>query len=120
MNDKEWQAHQRKWAQIMENDNDHYQMLLKQVNKSENIPNLFYALAEHIAPRLKKFKEITKSYPGEFSNFEEWHAVLNKMIDAFEFTATEEFPLDIKDESQFGIHQEGLNLFAKYYWHLWS
>ena len=48
----------------------------------------------------------------------EWDEVQEKMIAAFEFSASERF-YESEDREEFARHQEGLNLFAKYYWNLW-
>jgi phosphoribosyl-dephospho-CoA transferase len=79
--------------------------------------SLDYSLAKTILPRLKRFKEITLGIPGHIETKEEWDAILDKMIAAFEFYASEEhwsaYP------SEWEKHKEGLKLFAENYSALW-
>ena len=67
-------------------------------------------------PRLKRFKQLNNGSPLGLS-FSEWDAILDKMIAAFEFYASEEKYDAHPDEYE--EHQEGLDLFAKYFGHLW-
>ncbi len=50
--------------------------------------SLDHTLALIIAPVLKHYKATSNSYCGEFDTPEEWHAVLDKMIFAFETLTT--------------------------------
>lgn len=52
------------------------------------------------------------SYPSNFSSWEEWKEIVNKMIVAFKLIS--EFEEDNPDKIT-----EGLELFTKYYLHLW-
>lgn len=74
------------------------------------------SLAEVILPRLKRFKELNCCHPTDLAP-EEWDTILDKMIAAFEFAASEERWLASPTEYQ--KHQEGLDLFAQHYWSLW-
>jgi hypothetical protein len=69
-----------------------------------------------VLPRLRRFKEVNIAHPGSLTS-EEWDAMLDKMIAAFEFGASEERWL--APEAEYAKHQEGVDLFAKYFWHLW-
>lgn len=82
--------------------------------------NLDYTIASFILPRLKRFKEVSNGYPGTMT-FEEWQDILDKIINAFELKANEDetsYTIE-EDEANCKKIQEGLNLFAKYYSHLW-
>jgi hypothetical protein len=101
--------------------------------------NLDYTLALIIAPALKKLKEIQHGFPTEFSEpdigsdgenyggngggVEAWNAVLDKMIFAFEQISSDNDDLEqdwrYNEELRQQV-QEGLNMFAKYYFALWD
>lgn len=77
--------------------------------------NLDYTIANFILPRLKAFKVNLHGYPSELT-FEEWQAILDKMVLAFDLVNKQE---EDTEEQQETIN-EGLTLFAKYYQHLWD
>lgn len=77
--------------------------------------NLDYTFSMFILPRLKYFRENTISYPDEQMGFDGWMEILDKMIYAFE-RITED---DITETKEFDKVQEGLDLFGKYFRHLW-
>ncbi len=78
--------------------------------------SLDHSLAKVILPRLKRFKEVTIAHPSDMSE-KEWEEKLDKMIAAFEFAGSEERWMAKPEE--YTKHQEGINLFAEYYWALW-
>jgi hypothetical protein len=78
--------------------------------------SLDYSLAKIVLPRLKRFKEIGFAIPVPLSE-EEWFSTLDKMIAAFEFAASEKRWSAGPEEYE--KHNEGLMLFAQYYWALW-
>jgi hypothetical protein len=78
--------------------------------------SLDYSLAKVILPRLKRFKQITIATPGELKE-QEWNDILDKMIVTFEFAASEERWNATPED--YDKHNEGLKLFAEYYWALW-
>lgn len=78
--------------------------------------SLDYSLAKLILPRLKRFRQITIATPGYLEEAE-WQEKLDKMIAAFEFGASEERWSAGPEE--YKKHEEGLKLFAEYYWALW-
>lgn len=92
-----------------------YQRLTRGWDDGETF-SLDYSLAKLIAPRLRRFKEVTIGVPGGFEK-EEWNIILDKMIASFEFAASEEHwnatPLEYEKYS------EGFDLFAKHYFRLW-
>ena len=82
--------------------------------------NLDYTIASFILPRLKRFKQVANCYPGNMT-LEEWEDILDKMIDAFEIKVKEngESWTSKEEKTKCQKIQEGLDLFAKYYFHLW-
>lgn len=91
--------------------------------------NLDYTIAEFVLPRLRKFKNATNSYPenSEIDVFEKWISTIDKMILAFEYLSDEDewwignSKYDYKQEfkRRQEVIKEGLELFAKYFSHLW-
>jgi len=79
--------------------------------------NLFYYHARWLVPRLKRLKEISHGYPVSLTE-QEWDAILDKMIWAFELILRneEEGPDgQIKPEVE-----EGIQLFSRWYFALWD
>jgi hypothetical protein len=79
---------------------------------------------------LKYFKEVSTSFPSCFENEQEWQEVLNKMIFSFSAALEDDFNIpqkyidDYKEidkarEAYGKDIEEGINLFAKYYFSLW-
>ncbi len=79
--------------------------------------SLDYSLAKLILPRLRRFKELANWKPSDLT-WEEWQAALDQMIAAFEYAGSEERWNDVAGKGQ-DLHQEGLELFSKYYFRLW-
>jgi hypothetical protein len=75
------------------------------------------SLAKLILPRLKRFKELNICFPQEFTEGE-WDVVLDKMVFAFEWSASEK-KYDWIDADEFKKVEEGLALFSKHYFSLW-
>lgn len=80
-------------------------------------------VAEFILPRLKRFHEITISYPNDIA-FKEWKNILNKIIFAFEWSLTckESNNLNLSKEKEkinWEKYNEGMQLFSKYFRDLW-
>lgn len=75
-------------------------------------------IAKFILPRLTEFRECTCGYPGFMDSADEWHDVLNKMIDAFELLAKDDKPI-VWPEDEREVIDEGLKLFAEYFESLW-
>lgn len=74
------------------------------------------SLARIILPRLKRFRELTIAHPSNHSE-DEWNEILDKIIAAFEFAASEGRWQASPEE--YDKHHEGIKLFAQYYWALW-
>ena len=79
--------------------------------------NLDTRLSEMILPRLKRFKEIARTYPMDLSP-NEWQTILDKMILAHEWHAAGCEDRDVSAEHYEKV-EEGLMLFSKYYGDLW-
>lgn len=80
--------------------------------------NLDARLAEHILPRLKRFKGITIAYPPELSSWDEWQVVLDKMIFALEWHSADCSERDNSVENYDKV-VEGITLFGKFFGALW-
>jgi hypothetical protein len=80
--------------------------------------SLDYSLARLISPRLQLFARNTKSFPGNMTE-QEWSIILNKMCESFEYYGSEE-RWSGDEGADINKYQEGLDLFAKHYGHLWS
>lgn len=97
--------------------------------------SLFNPIGEFVLPRLKRFKELTNNYPGDFANLEEWEVVLDKIIFAFTYSTyegkyyeeTKEVALLKADLEKVCLDKEkwddlcieGYELFGKYFMDLW-
>lgn len=79
--------------------------------------SLDYSLSKLIAPRLKRFKEVTCGRPADTTE-QQWNEDLDKMIAAFEFLGSEERWSNY-DKKKWTEVQEGIDLFAKNYIGLW-
>ena len=76
------------------------------------------SLAILILPRLKRFKELKRGCPGSLSSIEEWEEILDDMIFAFEFSASEEIYGSPSEEKMNRVNK-GLALFATWFNYLW-
>lgn len=79
--------------------------------------SLDHTLALIIAPCLKEFSKVNNGHPGKLTS-EEWDVILGKMLWSMEEIVKDEPELDSDEEHQRKI-QEGLELFGKWYRHLW-
>lgn len=93
-----------------------FQRLLRGWDDSETW-SLDYSLAKIIAPRLKRFKEVTCGHPAD-STEKQWNEDLDKMIAAFEFLGSEE-RWSNTDKNKWNEVQEGIDLFSKHFINLW-
>ena len=78
--------------------------------------------AKYIIPRLKHLRKNLHGWPGEYQGFktpEEWEKAIDEMIWTFEFINSDDFDF-VKDRAKWDRMQNGLNLFAKNYTHLWD
>ena len=82
--------------------------------------NLDGTIAEFIIPRLKVFKTKLHGYPGDLTE-ESWNEIIDKMILAFELNLSNKYDWDKRASTENDAKiQEGLDLFAKYFRHLWD
>lgn len=94
-------------------------------NNQYNPPcNLDIEFASFVLPKLRKFREINDRVPKGFNlNESEWNIILDKMIYAFEY-ASGDIKFIYQNEESDHIREikvsEGLELFCKYYFELWS
>jgi hypothetical protein len=75
--------------------------------------SLDHTLALVILPSLKLYREKAGGHPCNLT-LKKWHAILDKMITAFELIVCDDV---IEDETPI---KDGLKLFAKYYRNLWD
>ena len=86
--------------------------------------NLSRDIAVILIPMLENFRENTSGCPGSIhennpeNGFEVWKSYLTAMISAFQIITTiNDFE---RTKQQERIVQDGLNLFARYFEHLWD
>lgn len=77
-------------------------------------------IAEFIIPRLERFKEVQGGYPAGLTE-QAWDAIVDKMIFAFEFHQMRDDWSHNKPgfDAEYEKYEEGLQLFAKWFSHLW-
>ena len=63
-------------------------------------------IAKYVLPRLIEFKKVANGYPPNFDSFEEWIAVIDKMIYSFDHIANQE-KYDEELEKELGIDWVG-------------
>ena len=79
--------------------------------------SLDHSLAKLILPRLKRFRKGSHGYPGCFNSWEEWCDVLDEMIVAIEYVASENYwNMNVEMDEKVS---KGLKLFAEHYESLW-
>lgn|SRR3990167_652396 len=77
-------------------------------------------ISKFILPRLKAFRKEAMSYPNDFKNIKDWQKAMDKMIGAFEYNMSD-WDGDKKMFNQKNRdYKAGMELFAKYYGHLWA
>jgi hypothetical protein len=99
-----------------------FKQIIQKITKgySDNeICILNHHLCKFILPRLKAFRN-TYTYPPCFMTCEEWKEKIDKMIVAFELIIDDNMPELVSEQlkRQQKI-TEGLQLFARYFQHLW-
>ncbi|MBR4572405.1 MAG: hypothetical protein IKO28_03185 [Prevotella sp.] len=83
----------------------------------EEMWNTENTLAQLIVPRLQAFKALDKhGCPNGFEDMCEWNKTIQKMIDAFELM---KYAAPTNKDEERRIEQ-GLDLFRKYFRHLWD
>lgn len=79
--------------------------------------NLDVTFAKFMLPRIKAFREMVYGHPSQIS-LEEWHLILDQIIDGLEFIANLNhflLPKDKKDKLN-----KSLDLLGKYFTDLWE
>jgi len=80
-------------------------------------------ICEFVLPRLKRFREITISYPPNLTP-EKWNDIIDKMIFAFDWSlmCEEDDYYNLDEETKkanWEKYTEGMKLFAEYFRDLW-
>ena len=84
----------------------------------EEVWNTEHSLAQLIVPRLQAFKALDKhGGPSDFMDIREWNNAIQKMIDAFELM---KYAGVSHTEDEERTIKQGLDLFCKYFRHLWD
>lgn len=81
--------------------------------------SLDYTTACFMLPRLRRFREIRKSYPNGLTS-EEWDAILDEMIFAMNYIVRCENEWVSYDQDEAERVQKGLELFGEHFRNLWS
>jgi len=76
--------------------------------------SLYNSISKFTLPRLMEFKKLKCGYPACFNKPKEWDIILDKMIKAFELINK-----DDSDTIDDKLVDEGLKLFAKWFFALW-
>lgn len=76
-----------------------------------------HSLAKLIAPRLRRFREVSIKCPMDMDSMT-WRHILDTMIEGFEFIASDEYFTN-EDDEMHDKAREALNLFNRYYYELW-
>lgn len=79
--------------------------------------SLDLTIAYLVLPRLERFKEVNCGFPGGLGSTEEWNAILDKMIYSFRHIIEEQACCFHNDGPC--PAEEGLDLFRRWYFHLW-
>ena len=73
--------------------------------------------ARMIVPRLERFNDLKVCHPVDLT-MEEWTTIIDEMIAGFKFYASEDARFEAVGD-EFDRAQVGIDLFAKWYPHLW-
>lgn len=84
--------------------------------------NLDVTIAKFTLPRLKAFRSgpAMGGTPTTIATNEEWLAILDEMIFAFEFVAGENYYINQHNKNEYERCEKGLALFAKHFMSLWD
>jgi hypothetical protein len=84
----------------------------------EEVWNTEHTLAQLTVPRLQAFKALDKhGGPSDFMDIREWNNAIQKMVDAFELM---KYAGASHTEDEERTIKQGLDLFCKYFRHLWD
>ena len=81
--------------------------------------SLDQTLATYIVPRMKRFRDVTISFPADHDSLEHWVETLDQIIEGFELIADDPTTFDRTPEQNAKIEQS-LDLFRQYFFHLWD
>lgn len=84
----------------------------------KDVIDLDITIAKFILPRLKFFKKKVLGYPLELT-FEEWKAIIDKMILSFSLILDDSEAYKKCNKEEEDKIEEGLQLFTKYFQDLW-
>lgn len=102
---------------------DRYAKQLKENGFSDTETwSLDSTISKFIIPRLKRFKEVSNGFPGDIDmTAEKWSIILDKIIFAFEFHLVADDWSNNKEgfDVEYAKYEEGMQLFAKWFGHLW-
>ncbi len=81
-------------------------------------------ICQFILPRLIRFKEVNIGFPGGDVTAQQWDDMLDEMIFAFDWSLNNEEPkyeglTDKEKNANWERYQKGMDLFAKWFRHLW-
>jgi len=112
---------------FLKKDDKRYKRHVKQLKTNGFSDSETWALdsviCQFVLPRLIRFREINAGHPGGVSA-KEWEDIMDKMIFAFDWSLNCEedkydgLP-DKQKEKHWEQYQEGMDLFAKWFRHLW-
>lgn len=83
--------------------------------------NFYVTIAKWITPRLEAFIRLTskaQSTPCKIDSYEQWKKILEKMLFSFKSIAYED-EIDWSEAKEVEVN-EGITLFAKYFFNLWD
>lgn len=81
--------------------------------------DLRWAASKWLYPRLNHLRENAMSYPGGDMSYAEWIRAIGKMAESFRIIAEEDDGWTLNDEKKKEV-EEGLDLFRKWFFHLWD
>ena len=82
--------------------------------------SLYTTIGRFILPRLKAFREGFCGYPTVLESEDQWGEILDKMIFSFDYVVREDEEFEVREDEYYNRVQEGLDLFAKYFFNLWD
>lgn len=104
---------------MISNDDDRWEKYTKERLErgfdSSELWNLDGTIAKFIYPRLKAFVECSNGIRPSDMSYEEWKAILNKMVKGFELISSDRIKTDDEEE----LESEALKLFSEYFFNLW-
>lgn len=96
---------------------DKFDIFPKFTFSTKEIWGIYAFIANYIVQALQAYKDHDKAgIPYGFEEMDEWNATIQKMIDAFDILRRGVYIYDDKEKEI----NEGLDLFRKYFRHLWD